>query len=110
MAITWLDFEKVELRVGTVLNVEEFPEAKKPMYKLTIDFGEFGTRKSCAQITHYYKPKELVGTQVICVTNFPPKQVANFLSECLTTGFIEDDGKVVLLRPERKVKNGTLLR
>jgi len=107
--ITWEEFEKVELRVGTVLSVENFPEAKKPAYKLKIDFGEFGIKQSSAQITSLYKKEELVGKQVLCVINFPPKKIANFMSECLTTGFVLDDGKVVLAVPEKKVPNGAKL-
>lgn len=93
------------MRVGTVLEVEDFPEAQNPSYKLKIDFGEFGIRKSSAQITGLYD-KELVGKQVIAVTNFPPKQIANIMSECLVLGLVSDDKEVVLLSPERKVKNG----
>lgn len=105
--ITWQDFEKIELRIGTVIRVEDFPEAKKPAYKLWIDLGEFGVKRSSAQIKLYTKD-ELIGKQVLCVINFPPKQIANFVSECLTTGFVTDEG-VVLAMPERKVKNGTKL-
>ncbi len=108
--ITWEDFENVELRVGTVLEVEDFPEAKKSSYKLKIDLGDVvGIKKSSAQITKLYSKKDLIGKQVICVTNFPPRQISNFMSEVLTTGFVMDDGKVVLAVPERKVKNGAKL-
>ena len=104
--ITWEDFEKIEMRVGTVLEVEDFPEARKPSYKMKIDFGEFGIKKSSAQITKLYRKEDLIGKQVIAVTNFPPKQIANFMSECLVLGVILNDKEVVLLQPERTVPNG----
>lgn len=107
--ITWQDFEKIELRVGTVLKVEDFPEAKKPTYKLEVDLGEFGIKKSSAQVTHLYKKEELVGRQVICVVNFPLKQIANFFSEVLTCGFYLPTGEVVLAQPEREAPNGSKL-
>ena len=107
--ITWRDFERVELRVGTVLRVDEFPEAKRPAYKLTIDFGEIGIKRSSAQITALYAAAELVGKQVVAVVNFPPKQVANFMSEVLVTGFSDAEGAIVLLHPERPVPNGAKL-
>ncbi len=105
--ITWNDFEKVELRVGTIIKVEDFPEARKPAYKLTIDFGEFGIKRSSAQITTLYKKEELVGRQIVGVINFPPKQVGPFVSEFLTTGFSDEQGDVVLTQPDRKVPNGS---
>lgn len=104
--ISWIDFEKVEMRVGTILEAEDFPEAKNPSYKLKIDFGSFGVKKSSAQITKLYKKEELVWKQVIAVVNFPPKQVANFVSECLVLGIVLENKEIVLLQPERKVANG----
>lgn len=96
----------MELRVGTVIDVQDFPEARNPAYKLTIDFGEFGIKKSSAQITKLYRKEDLLNKQIIAVTNFPPKQIANFLSECLVTGVIIENKEVVLLQPERPVPNG----
>ncbi|MCB9030645.1 MAG: tRNA-binding protein [Deltaproteobacteria bacterium] len=107
--INWNDFEKVELRVGTIQEVEDFPEARKPAYKLWVDFGELGVKKSSAQITKLYSKDELIGRQVVAVVNFPPRQVANFMSEVLVTGFVLEDGEVVLTAPERAVPNGTKL-
>jgi len=107
--ITWKDFERVELRAGTIVEVEEFPEARKPAYKLKIDFGEIGIKRSSAQIKDLYQKEELLGKQVLAVVNFPPKQIASFMSEVLTTGFYLPTGEVVLLHPERKVPNGAKL-
>ncbi|MBW3014816.1 tRNA-binding protein [Candidatus Woesearchaeota archaeon] len=104
--ISWNDFEKVEIRAGTVLRAEEFPEAKKPAYKLEIDFGSLGIKKTSAQITKLYKPEDLAGKQVVAVVNFPAKQIASFMSECLVLGVVGENGEVVLLRPEREVANG----
>ena len=104
--ITWQDFEKVEMRVGTILEAADFPEARNPAYQLKIDFGTHGIKKSSAQITKLYRKDDLIGKQVIAVVNFPPKQVANFVSECLVLGAVMEDKDIVLLQPERKVKNG----
>ena len=106
--ITWKDFEKVELRAGTIIEVNDFPKARKPAFKLMIDF-EIGIKRSSAQITKLYTKQQLLGKQVICVTNFPPRQIADFMSEVLTTGFILENGEVVLSEPQQKVPNGSLL-
>jgi tRNA-binding protein len=104
--IDWADFEKIDIRVGTILEVTEFPKAKKPAWQLTIDFGELGIKKSSAQVTELYGQQELTGRQVLAVVNFPPKQIANFFSECLVLGVYTDKKEVVLIGPERKVENG----
>ena len=108
--ITWDDFMKVELRVGRVLQAEVFKEARKPAYKLLVDFGpELGIRKSSAQITALYQPEELVGKLVVAVVNFPKKQIGPLMSECLVTGFHDADGAVALCVPDRDVPLGTKL-
>lgn len=104
--ITWADFEKVDIRTGTIVAAEAFPQARKPAYKLTIDFGEFGTKRTSAQLTALYSRDALVGKQVVAVVNFPPKQIATFISECLVLGAVADDGSVTLLQTERQTKNG----
>lgn len=108
--ITWQDFEKVELRAGTIIEVNDFPKAKKPAFQLKIDLGEeIGIKQSSAQITKLYSKEELIGKQVLCVINFPSRQIADFLSEILVTGYILADGEVVLSSIERLVPNGTKL-
>lgn len=108
--IDWDDFEKVELRVGTIIEVEDFPEARKSAYKLKIDFGEaIGVRKSSAQITDIYQKDDLLGRQIVGVINFPAKQIGPMRSECLVTGFHREDGAVVLARPDSEVPNGAKL-
>ena len=104
--IAWKDFEKAELRAGTILEVHDFPEARKPAYKLKIDFGEFGIKWSSAQITKLYTKEELPGRQVVAVINFPEKQIANFMSQCLVTGFPNANGDVVLTSLSHPVPNG----
>ncbi len=105
--IHWDDFAKIDMRVGTIKKAEEFPEAHKPAYILTIDFGpEIGIKKSSAQITTLYNKKRLKGEQVIAVVNFPPKQIGPFISECLVMGIYNEQEDVVLLRPQREVMNG----
>lgn len=107
--ITFDDFLKVELRVGTIVSAEAFPEAKKPAIKMKINFGSLGIKNSSAQITHRYTPEQLVGKQIIAVVNFPPKQIANFISECLVTGLHNEADQVVLISPDSQVPNGTKL-
>jgi tRNA-binding protein len=104
--IEWSDFEKIDIRVGTILEINDFPKAKRPAWQLTVDFGELGIKKSSAQITDLYEQQELIGRQVLAVVNFPPKQIANFFSECLVLGLYTDKKEVVLVSPDRKVENG----
>jgi tRNA-binding protein len=105
--LTWDDFAKIDMRAGTIIDAQLFPEAKRPSYKLTIDFGmEIGIKKASAQITDHYSVHDLKGKQVIAVVNFPPKQIANFMSECLVLGSVDTEHKVSLLKPERTAKNG----
>ena len=105
--LTWEEFEKTEMRVGTILEANDFPEARKPAYQLTIDFGtEIGIRKSSAQITKRYNKEDLEGRQVIAVVNFPKKQIGKFMSECLVLGAVGQEGDVVLLAPDFRVENG----
>lgn len=104
--IPWEDFEKIEMRTGTITAVADFPNAKKPAYQLTIDFGETGIKKSSAQITSLYTRDALIGKQVVAVVNFPPKQIGNFFSECLVLGVYNQQNEVVLLQPSLPVTNG----
>ncbi len=104
--ITWEDFEKIDIRVGTVLEIYDFPKARKPAYQLTIDFGELGIKKSSAQIVKLYSKEELIGKQILAVVNFPPKQIANFISECLVLGVYNENDDVVLISPDKKTVNG----
>ena len=105
--ISWEDFEKIDIRCGTIIEIKDFPSARKPSYQLWIDFGtDLGIKKSSAQITQYYKKDDLINKQVIAVLNFPPKQIAGFFSECLVLGVYDENNHVILLQPERAVKNG----
>jgi len=104
--ITWQDFEKIDIRCGTVVEVNDFPNARKPAYQLTIDFGPLGIKRSSAQITHHYSKDNLAGRQVVAVVNFPVKQIANFFSECLVLGVYDENSQVVLLQPGKPVGNG----
>ncbi len=104
--ITWEDFEKIDMRIGTIVEAKSFEKAKKPSYQLTIDFGDAGFKKSAAQITHHYTPTQLVGRQIVAVINFQPKQIANFFSECLVLGVYDEQNRVILLQPETSAGNG----
>lgn len=104
--LTWDDFEKTDIRVGTILKIKEFPQAKKPAYQLIIDFGPLGIKQSSAQITHHYQPGDLIGRQIIAVVNLPPKQIAHFFSECLVLGIYDENNQVILIRPDKDVTNG----
>ena len=104
--ISWNDFEKIDIRTGTIIEVNDFEKAKKPAYKLKIDFGVEGIKNSSAQITVLYSKEDLIGKQIVAVINFPPKQIANFISECLVLGVYNEDNNVVLLQAEKKTENG----
>lgn len=104
--ITFDDFQKVDIRVGAIIEINDFPKARKPAYQLHIDFGDLGIKKSSAQITHLYTKEELLDRQVTAIVNFKPRQIANFMSECLVLGVYNDDGHVVLLQASEQIKNG----
>ncbi|WPO77097.1 tRNA-binding protein [Flavobacterium sp. KACC 22761] len=107
MDLTWNEFERTDMRVGTIIEVNDFPEARKPAFQLTIDFGsEIGIRKSSAQITKRYKKEDLVNRQIVAVVNFPKKQIGKFMSECLVLGAVGEEGDVILLAPDFKIENG----
>lgn len=108
--ISWSDFQKIEIRIGTIIDVQDFPEARNPAYKLQVDFGEeLGIKKSSAQITDLYSKEDLLGKQVMAVVNFPPKQIGPMMSECLVAGFHNEDGFVVLATPDMALQNGARL-
>lgn len=104
--LTWSEFETVDIRTGTIVAAEVFPQARKPAFKLTIDFGDLGLKRTSAQLTALYNLDELIGKQVVAVVNFPPKQIATFMSECLVLGAVDADGTVTLLQTERPTENG----
>jgi export-related chaperone CsaA len=105
--ITWADFEKIDIRAGTIIAVQDFPEARNPSYKLTIDFGSLGIKQSSAQITRLYTKEALLQKQIIAILNFPPKQIANFFSECLVLGVLGNNKDIIMLHPEQLVENGS---
>lgn len=107
MDLTWNEFERTDMRIGTIIEVNDFPEARKPAFQLTIDFGaEIGIRKSSAQITKRYKKEDLLNRQIVAVVNFPKKQIGRFMSECLVLGAVGEEGDVILLAPDFKIPNG----
>ncbi len=109
--ISWDDFEKVDLRIGTIVEAQDFPEARRPAFKIKVDLGpELGIKKSSAQVTELYSKEEILGLQVLCVCNFPPKQIGPYISEILVTGIYNEENKVVLTTVERKVPNGARLK
>ncbi|MCF8339978.1 MAG: tRNA-binding protein [Chitinophagaceae bacterium] len=105
--INWNDFEKIDIRLGTIISAVPFIKAKKPAYQLQIDFGELGIKQSSAQITVHYLPEQLINKQIIAVVNFPPKQIANFFSECLVLGIYDSENAVILLNPDKPAPNGS---
>jgi len=107
MALTWDEFRKVDVRVGRVLAVDDFPEARNPSYRLTIDFGPLGVKRSSAAVQPWYTKEDLIGRTVVAVVNFPPKQIANFMSEVLVLGAVQSDGRVILLRPDEEGELGS---
>ena len=107
--ITWQDFEKLDIRTGTILDAQDFPNAKKPAYQLTVDFGFLGIKKTSAQITALYKKEDLIGLQILAIVNFPKKQIANFMSECLILGVYGENNEVTLIHPGLKTENGSQL-
>lgn len=107
MIISWEDFEKINIQTGTIVEINDFPKAKKPAYQLTIDFGPSGIKQSSAQITKHYAKQQLLGKQIVAVINFPPKQIADFYSECLVLGVYDENKDVILLQPDKKVANGS---
>ncbi|MFC6266841.1 tRNA-binding protein [Frigoriflavimonas asaccharolytica] len=107
--ISWQDFEKIDIRTGTIIDAQDFPKAKKAAYQLEIDFGILGIKKSSAQITDLYKKEDLIGLQILAIVNFPPKQIANFMSECLVLGVYGENNEVSLIHPGLKTENGSKL-